>query len=263
MQAFCKIDMKLKSIILSLLIVVASAQTMWAQKVVIQKKDGQKFEFPVSELVNIEFLSPSLDCPDENHPHAIDLGLPSGTKWACCNVGASSPGESGGYYAWGETCEKEMYDWEYYADWEEGQYGNPGSIAGLFSNSIAGSSLDVATVVMGAPWCMPTNEQQGELVEYCTFEWAGGLLVTGKNGGRIFMPATGCKPFPDDNTFAEMGEPHFGSYWSDEFSPEYNMFGRVFSFYYYEETEEYEAGLSVKRENYNRCDGLTVRAVCP
>lgn len=45
-----------------------------------------------------------LTCPDNNHPHAIDLGLPSGTKWCCCNVGASTPEGYGGYYAWGETC---------------------------------------------------------------------------------------------------------------------------------------------------------------
>ena len=37
-------------------------------------------------------------CPDDNHPHMIDLGLPSGTKWACCNEGASTPEEYGGYY---------------------------------------------------------------------------------------------------------------------------------------------------------------------
>ena len=48
-------------------------------------------------------------CPDENHPHMIDLGLPSGNKWACCNVGASKPEEYGGYYAWGETEEKNDY----------------------------------------------------------------------------------------------------------------------------------------------------------
>ena len=42
-------------------------------------------------------------CPDGNHPHMIDLGLPSGTKWACCNVGANSPAECGDYFAWGET----------------------------------------------------------------------------------------------------------------------------------------------------------------
>ena len=48
-------------------------------------------------------------CPDNHHPHMIDLGLPSGTKWACCNVGASRPEEYGGYYAWGETEEKDYY----------------------------------------------------------------------------------------------------------------------------------------------------------
>jgi hypothetical protein len=46
-------------------------------------------------------------CPDDNHPHAIDLGLPSGTKWACCNVGACTPEGYGNYYAWGETSPEE------------------------------------------------------------------------------------------------------------------------------------------------------------
>lgn len=44
----------------------------------------------------------------------VDLGLPSGTIWAGWNVGASSPEESGGYYAWGETEEKNDYSWETY-----------------------------------------------------------------------------------------------------------------------------------------------------
>ena len=39
-------------------------------------------------------------CPDSHHPHAIDLGLPSGTKWACCNVGARTSEAAGRYYAW-------------------------------------------------------------------------------------------------------------------------------------------------------------------
>ncbi|MDD7103275.1 MAG: hypothetical protein PUI30_00290, partial [Bacteroidales bacterium] len=44
-------------------------------------------------------------CPDNNHPHMIDLGLPSGTKWACCNVGASKPEDYGGYYTWGQIAD--------------------------------------------------------------------------------------------------------------------------------------------------------------
>ena len=56
-----------------------------------------------------------LSCPDNHHPHLINLGLPSGTLWACCNVGATTPEGSGGYYAWGETEEKsEGYDWKNY-----------------------------------------------------------------------------------------------------------------------------------------------------
>ena len=42
-------------------------------------------------------------CPDGNHPHLIDLGLPSGTKWACCNIGAITPEGYGEYYRWAET----------------------------------------------------------------------------------------------------------------------------------------------------------------
>ena len=53
-------------------------------------------------------------CPDDHHPHMIDLGLPSGTKWACCNVDATKPEEYGGYYAWGETETKDSYEWETY-----------------------------------------------------------------------------------------------------------------------------------------------------
>ena len=41
-------------------------------------------------MIIMAFLANAQSCPDSNHPHAIDLGLPSGTKWACCNVGAIS-----------------------------------------------------------------------------------------------------------------------------------------------------------------------------
>lgn len=72
--------------------------------------------YPKVKLLGFEILAePSAElekplCPDDNHPHLIDLGLPSGTKWACCNVGAHAPEENGGFYAWGETSEKDYYD---------------------------------------------------------------------------------------------------------------------------------------------------------
>lgn len=53
----------------------------------------------VDEILNGAGSKSYLTCPDNHHPHLIDLGLPSGTKWACCNVGATAPEDYGGYYA--------------------------------------------------------------------------------------------------------------------------------------------------------------------
>ena len=44
----------------------------------------------------------------------VDLGLPSGLKWATCNVGASTPKGYGDYFAWGETESKQTYSWKNY-----------------------------------------------------------------------------------------------------------------------------------------------------
>ncbi len=124
-----------------------------------------------------------LACPDDHHPHLIDLGLPSGTKWACCNVGATTPEGYGGYYAWGETEEKDVYDWTAYKD---------------LVGDIAGTQYDVAHVKWGGSWVMPSCDQQAELLENCSSEWTtfngiNGRVFTGSNGGSIFLPAAGCR----------------------------------------------------------------------
>lgn len=61
-------------------------------------------------MIFIVLMAYAQSCPDGKHPHAIDLGLPSGTKWACCNVGATTPEGYGGYYAWGEKKMKSVYN---------------------------------------------------------------------------------------------------------------------------------------------------------
>lgn len=143
-------------------------------------------------------------CPDENHIHAIDLGL--SVKWACCNVGATRPEEYGGYYAWGETTEKSVYnqitykyahgidtDGDNWYDWDDGNdwlYDNIGS-------DISGSQYDVAHVKWGGSWRMPTITEAGELINNCTSEWTNlngivGRKFTSKiNGNSIFLPAAG------------------------------------------------------------------------
>ena len=130
-------------------------------------------------------------CPDSNHPHLIDLGLPSGTKWACCNVGASKPEDPGGYYAWGETTEKEYYSWSNYVHLNS-------SSNGFFNLGfdISGSPYDVAHALWGDKWEMPTHEQQEELYNYCTSEKTTinglfGFIVHGLNGSALFLPASG------------------------------------------------------------------------
>lgn len=135
-----------------------------------------------------------LTCPDDHHPHMIDLGLPSGTKWACCNVDTDhpenqSPTNYGGYYAWGETETKTTYIWSTYKYYQNGSFVSLGS-------DIAGTQYDVAHVKWGGSWVMPSLDQIKELFDNCSSEWttfngANGRQFTGKNGGTIFLPAAG------------------------------------------------------------------------
>ena len=139
-------------------------------------------------------------CPNHNHPHMIDLGLPSGTKWACCNVGATKPEEYGGYYAWGETEEKSHYRWDNYKWYSE--YNNYACTMTKYCYHVDNKTVldpedDVAHVKWGGSWRMPTFEEKKELRDECTWErteldGVNGYRVTGPNGNSIFLPAAGC-----------------------------------------------------------------------
>lgn len=141
-----------------------------------------------------------VNCPDGNHPHAIDLGLPSGTKWSCCNLGAAEPFEFGYYYAWGATKPNTIFTWETY---EHYKVGDRGSIEfDHLVDNIQGTKYDAAHLSWEGKWCMPTLEQVQELTEYCNRGWenvkdakgnitkgTGATLTSKKNGAKIFMPA--------------------------------------------------------------------------
>ena len=98
----------------ALFLMAASVQTVRAQKVVFYKTGGEMLEYAASELDSITFATA------EEHEW-VDLGLPSGTLWATCNVGANSPEEYGDYFAWGETESKGKYNWSFYK-WSNGLY---------------------------------------------------------------------------------------------------------------------------------------------
>lgn len=133
-----------------------------------------------------------LTCPDGNHPHMIDLGLPSGTLWSCCNVGAKTPEDYGNYYNWGAT--------EHISNWvEAGTVNIGGNSQYVFydiGTNIAGTEYDVAYVKWGDSWNMPTREQCKELIENCTVTMVEEngvyyLKLTGKNNGYITIPTAG------------------------------------------------------------------------
>ncbi len=194
-----------------------------------------------NKLKNIvEMEGGNLTIPDE----AIDLGLPSGTKWAPWNVGASKPEEFGGYYAWGETEEKDVYDWSTYIHCD-GWWDSCHDIG----VNIDGTQYDVAHVKWGSSWTMPTKEQVRELLDKCTTEWVtvsgvNGRRFTGPNGNSIFLPAGGWDNAPDMVSSN-------GIYWSSTVDEETPSFAVGISF----GSDELFWGYS------DRSHGCTVRPV--
>lgn len=151
-------------------------------------------------------------CPDNRHPHIIDLGLPSGTKWACCNVGATRPEEYGGYYAWGETEEKDEYTWSNYSHCEGTK-----STCNNLGPTIANTQYDVAHVKWGNDWQMPSVKKIRELIQNCEYVWTsyndvkGAWMVSKINGASVFFPAAG---FKSGKYLSSSGD--CGNFWSDE-----------------------------------------------
>ena len=131
----------------------------------------------------------------------VDLGLPSGLKWATCNVGATTPEGYGNYYAWGETTTKSSYTRD-----NSLTYGKDmGDISGNVN-------YDAATANWGGSWRMPTIEEMVELWN-CTWIWTtqngvSGVRITGQNGNSIFLPAAG---YCYESLSCRIGE---GCYWS-------------------------------------------------
>lgn len=153
----------------------------------------------------------------------VDLGLPSGTLWATCNVGASSPEESGDFFAWGETKPKSSYDWtnlKYCTDRKGDRFSKYVTSDGYGTIDIKTElrlSDDAAYRNWGKGWHMPSVEQQIELrsPKYCIWKWTvqegrSGYLITSKlNGASIFLPAAGDY-FAQRHHFVDT----IGSYWS-------------------------------------------------
>jgi len=147
----------------------------------------------------------------------IDLGLPSGTKWASCNIGANKPTEYGDYFAWGDTSTKsnyvgktcETYDLDIYSLKME-DYVN--------RRNVLSDNYDAAANIWGERWRIPSGEQAQELIDNCQWEWVinyensgvnGRLGISKINGAKIFLPAAG---YAQNSNHLMMG--NNGGYWT-------------------------------------------------
>ena len=120
----------------------------------------------------------------------VDLGLPSGIKWAKCDLGASSPEKYGTTYSWGETWTKWNIDYYYFNDIVEGQYTKYDSRDKRF---FLEKEDDAAYLRLGEGWRYPTWNEMQELIDNCTVTestlngWPGVMFVSKINNNYIFF----------------------------------------------------------------------------
>lgn len=164
-------------------------------------------------FVTLEATPEEPEIPEEpedpyNGHEYVDMGFPSGVKWATCNVGATLPTEYGEHYAWGEIETKEKYE-----------MGNC-TTYGKALDSISGNSeYDAASAKWGGNWRTPRLEDMYELVTKCEWIWAGnGFNVVSKiNGNYIFLPAAGFMNTPAaiaGGTEGVLDQGRWGYYWT-------------------------------------------------
>ena len=196
---------------------------------------------------------------------AVDLGLPSGIKWASCNVGAEKPEDYGNYYAWGEVLPKEDYSWITYKYANGTSYEDPKltkycTYAMFGDNGFTDNKTtldpedDAANMNWDGTWRMPTDAEWTELREQCTWTWTtrngvNGYQVTSTvNSNSIFLPATGTRGATD---LDQVG--YFGYDWSS------SLYGRYQTYAWY---LIFRSDF-VRRDYRSRGCGQSVRPVCP
>ena len=198
----------------------------------------------------------------------VDLGLPSGIKWANMNVGATTITEYGDYFAWGETTPKTTYDWSTYKYCSNGKYTGmtkytypDGLKSGIWYNddTFIGDNKttldpedDAAHVNWGGNWRMPTLAEIQELENNCTWKWVAlqgvnGYKVTGSNGNWIFLPASGYRY---DSSLSRVG--FLGYYWSSSLDEDYSAYAYDLGF----------NSVDVDWSSSDRYFGHSVRPVC-
>ena len=226
----------------------------------------------LKQLEEIKAKIGSTPTPPAEAMEYVDLGLPSGLKWASCNLGANSPEQPGDYYAWGETEPKERYKDDNYKYGKAGTM-ESGSLAYFMTKYCVEAALgldgftdgktqleptdDAATVRLGAPWRMPTEAEIEELVAGCTWtkETINGtpcLRATSKANGKSIVICTAG--FMLGNTLKDRGTET--AFWTSTLHTPTSTRGRTF-------VDEGEDPCSPEAQSAVRELGLPIRAVRP
>jgi len=229
--------------------------TSYRGKISKHGKQEKALKDKISELE--EKLKQAMISPNNSGHGYVDLGLPSGTLWATCNVGASKPSDYGDYFAWGETGSKKDYGWsnlEYCNDSTGDRFSkyNRNQAGRKDKKSVLELMDDAAHANWGGSWRMPTVDEWEELKNNCTWIWTSqdghnGYKVTGKNGGSIFLPAAGWR-----NGGSQRDAGVNGDYWSSSLRADESY--RAFGCYFY-------SGGVLPSHWGNRFLGLSVRPV--
>ena len=215
-------------------------------------KEGRKFLSDGKAVQNVCHT-------DTKEYEYVDLGLPSGLKWAKCNVGAEKETDYGDYFQWGSTTPNTAYG----CTWVNTPFNNGSSYYDdtyfksvkntVYPNGVLAKEYDAATQLMGGDWRMPTKDELRELIDNTTSEWTtingvSGRRFTSKiNGNSIFIPAAGnC----GDGSVYDVGS--YGSVWSSSLYTSVPDGAWLLGF------NSSNCGLS---RSY-RCYGRSVRGVC-
>lgn len=190
----------------------------------IAESEGKLLKPNVSYIKESQSIKYSIFIDPFNGYEYVDLGLPSGLKWAKCNVGAEKESDYGLYFAWGETVGyKDVSSGKSFSP-DDYKFENGDACDGKFTKYDSSDNLttllsedDAASVNMGGSWHMPSKEQFEELINtsYTTTTWTTvngvyGRKITSKTNGQfLFLPASGSCEW---GSVGSVGS--YGNYWS-------------------------------------------------
>ena len=221
-----------------------------------------------SEVSPIDTTSIKIEKDTSTKHEYVDLGLPSGTLWATCNVGATNANDAGFYFAWGETEPKNDYSCRTYkwaktdgksgldslTKYNSGKY-YPGTIDNLTTLL---PEDDAATVNWGPDWRMPTKEEIEELINYCDIgpvNYCGGIYFLSDNGNNLYIPPACGRYGANNNNFGNS----YVSIWSSSLDENSENRAQFMNYIIYGDysTRNY----MLNKCNYERYYGFPVRPV--